>query len=165
MGGVATNVTTAVLDVETDEPIPGLFAAGECVGGIHGACDNAVSQTSCILVHLVGLGPGHHDHRDGALGTDGFDVLLEILLEERNTLFSDGFARHALQENNVEHLRRVGLHVGIHLVRGEVVLDVVEAQHASTNGLQACLPVEGLQRTFLSFLSPYGFNANRRTRS
>ena len=26
-----------VLDVETDQPIPGLFAAGEFVGGIHGA--------------------------------------------------------------------------------------------------------------------------------
>lgn len=37
MGGMATNVATAVLDVETDQPIPGLFAAGECVGGIHGA--------------------------------------------------------------------------------------------------------------------------------
>lgn len=105
-----------------------------------GFFDNAVSQTSRILVHLVGLGPGHHDHRDGSLGTDGFDVLLEILLEERNTLFGDGFARHALQENNVEHLRRIGLHVGIHLVRGEIVLDVVEAQHTSTDSLQACLP-------------------------
>lgn len=37
MGGMATNVATAVLDVETDQPIPGLFAAGECVGGIHAA--------------------------------------------------------------------------------------------------------------------------------
>lgn len=37
MGGMATNVATAVLDVETDQPIPGLFAAGESVGGIHGA--------------------------------------------------------------------------------------------------------------------------------
>ena len=37
MGGMATNVATAVLDVETDQPIPGLFAAGEFVGGIHGA--------------------------------------------------------------------------------------------------------------------------------
>lgn len=105
-----------------------------------GFFDNAVSQTSRILVHLVGLGPGHNDHRDGSLGTDGFDVLLKILLEERNTLFGDGFARHALKENNVEHLRRIGLHVGIHLVRGEIVLDVVEAQHAGTDGLQARLP-------------------------
>ena len=37
MGGMSTNVATAGLDVETDQPIPGLFAAGECVGGIHGA--------------------------------------------------------------------------------------------------------------------------------
>lgn len=33
MGGVATAVDTAVLDVMTDKPIPGLFAAGEFVGG------------------------------------------------------------------------------------------------------------------------------------
>lgn len=25
------------LDVVTDRPIPGLYAAGECTGGIHGA--------------------------------------------------------------------------------------------------------------------------------
>lgn len=34
----ATAVDTAVLgDVMTDKPIPDLFAAGEFVGGIHGA--------------------------------------------------------------------------------------------------------------------------------
>lgn len=55
-----------------------------------GFFDNAVSQASRILVHLVGLGPGHYDHRDGSLGTDGFDVLLEILLEERHPFFAMG---------------------------------------------------------------------------
>ena len=50
MGGVATNVTTAVLDVETDEPIPGLFAAGECVGGIHGAVRiGACAVMDCLV--------------------------------------------------------------------------------------------------------------------
>ena len=34
MGGMATNVATAVLDVETDQPIPGLFAAGAKRPGI-----------------------------------------------------------------------------------------------------------------------------------
>lgn len=50
MGGMATNVTTAVLDVETDEPIPGLFAAGECVGGIHGAVRiGACAVMDCLV--------------------------------------------------------------------------------------------------------------------
>lgn len=50
MGGVATNVTTAVLDVETDQPIPGLFAAGECVGGIHGAVRiGACAVMDCLV--------------------------------------------------------------------------------------------------------------------
>lgn len=37
MGGVTVNAATEVLDVVTDRPIPGLYAAGECTGGIHGA--------------------------------------------------------------------------------------------------------------------------------
>lgn len=37
MGGIATNSRCQALDVETDEPIPGLFAAGEASGGVHGA--------------------------------------------------------------------------------------------------------------------------------
>lgn len=50
MGGVATNVQTAVLDVETDQPIPGLFAAGECVGGIHGAVRiGACAVMDCLV--------------------------------------------------------------------------------------------------------------------
>ena len=50
MGGVAVNVETAVLDVETDKPIPGLFAAGECVGGIHGAVRiGACAVMDCLV--------------------------------------------------------------------------------------------------------------------
>lgn len=35
MGGLATNVKAEVLDI-SGEPIPGLFAAGEATGGVHG---------------------------------------------------------------------------------------------------------------------------------
>ena len=37
MGGLLTNMKGQVLDIMDQEPIPGLFAAGEFVGGIHGA--------------------------------------------------------------------------------------------------------------------------------
>lgn len=36
MGGLKINVNTQVLD-ESDQPIPGLYAAGEVTGGIHGS--------------------------------------------------------------------------------------------------------------------------------
>ncbi|MCL1036660.1 flavocytochrome c [Shewanella submarina] len=37
MGGVRVNTRSEVLHLITDKPIPGLFAAGEATGGIHGA--------------------------------------------------------------------------------------------------------------------------------
>lgn len=37
MGGCAINADSQVLDVMTGEPIPGLYAAGEVTGGVHGA--------------------------------------------------------------------------------------------------------------------------------
>ena len=37
MGGIATDDKCQALDIETDKPIPGLFAAGEATGGVHGA--------------------------------------------------------------------------------------------------------------------------------
>ena len=50
MGGVATAVDTAVHDVMTDKPIPGLFAAGEFVGGIHGAVRiGACAVMDCLV--------------------------------------------------------------------------------------------------------------------
>lgn len=35
-GGLATDLKGRVIDVRTDAPIPGLFAAGEATGGVHG---------------------------------------------------------------------------------------------------------------------------------
>ena len=50
MGGVATDVHTAVLDVMTDQPIAGLYAAGEFVGGIHGAVRiGACAVMDCLV--------------------------------------------------------------------------------------------------------------------
>ena len=37
MGGVMINTKGQVIDIETQKPIPGLYAAGEAVGGPHGA--------------------------------------------------------------------------------------------------------------------------------
>ena len=37
MGGLLTNMKGQVLDIMDQEPIPGLYAAGEATGGIHGA--------------------------------------------------------------------------------------------------------------------------------
>ena len=37
MGGVNINVKAQALDVMTDQPISGLYAAGEATGGVHGA--------------------------------------------------------------------------------------------------------------------------------
>lgn len=50
MGGMLTAVDTGVLDIMTDKPIPGLFAAGECVGGIHGAVRiGACAVMDCLV--------------------------------------------------------------------------------------------------------------------
>lgn len=50
MGGVVTDIHTAVLDVTNDKPIPGLFAAGEFVGGIHGAVRiGACAVLDCLV--------------------------------------------------------------------------------------------------------------------
>ena len=37
MGGIQIDTSARVIDVSTDQPIPGLYAAGEATGGIHGA--------------------------------------------------------------------------------------------------------------------------------
>ncbi|HBJ74078.1 MAG TPA: hypothetical protein DDY86_00730, partial [Syntrophaceae bacterium] len=37
MGGLNINTNAQALDVMTDKPIPGLYAAGEVTGGVHGA--------------------------------------------------------------------------------------------------------------------------------
>ena len=38
LGGIRINENAAVLDFSTENPIVGLFAAGEVAGGVHGAC-------------------------------------------------------------------------------------------------------------------------------
>ena len=50
MGGVKTNLDCQVLDMFL-EPIPGLYAAGECVGGVHGACRVGCMATIDCLVN------------------------------------------------------------------------------------------------------------------
>lgn len=50
MGGVTVDAATEVLDVVTDRPIPGLYAAGECTGGIHGAVRiGACAVMDCLV--------------------------------------------------------------------------------------------------------------------
>ncbi len=49
MGGLQVNVNTQVLD-NKGNAIPGLYAAGECTGGIHGACRlGSVAIPDCIV--------------------------------------------------------------------------------------------------------------------
>lgn len=50
MGGVITDGSARALDAKTQQPIPGLFAAGESRGGVFGACRLAAcSIVDCIL--------------------------------------------------------------------------------------------------------------------
>jgi flavocytochrome c len=50
MGGVRINTRAQVTDVTNDEPIPGLYAAGESVGGVHGAVRLGSCSTLACLV-------------------------------------------------------------------------------------------------------------------
>lgn len=50
MGGVNINVKAQALDVANDEPIPGLYAAGEATGGVHGAVRlGSVACVDCLV--------------------------------------------------------------------------------------------------------------------
>ena len=49
MGGLLTNMKGQVLDIMDQEPIPGLYAAGEATGGIHGA----VRLGSCAILDCL----------------------------------------------------------------------------------------------------------------
>jgi flavocytochrome c len=49
MGGVRINPKTQAIDFSTDKPIPGLYAAGEAVGGVHGA----VRLGSCAILDCL----------------------------------------------------------------------------------------------------------------
>ncbi len=52
MGGVNINAKAQALDVMTDKPIPGLYAAGEFTGGVHGA----VRLGSCATIDCLIFG-------------------------------------------------------------------------------------------------------------
>ncbi len=56
MGGVLINEKTQVLD-ENEEPIPGLYAAGEVTGGFHGSVrvDGSGTGDAFVFGHLAGL--------------------------------------------------------------------------------------------------------------
>ena len=52
MGGVRINPQSQAIDFMTDKPIPGLYAAGEAVGGVHGA----VRLGSCATLDCLFFG-------------------------------------------------------------------------------------------------------------
>lgn len=50
MGGIAIDDRATVLDILSGEPIPGLFAAGEVTGGVHGASRlGSCAITDCLV--------------------------------------------------------------------------------------------------------------------
>lgn len=54
MGGLVTDKECRVLDVRTYKPIPGLYAAGEATGGVHGAVRlGSVAILDCLVYGRV----------------------------------------------------------------------------------------------------------------
>ena len=50
MGGINTDMQGHALDIVNDKPIPGLYAAGEATGGVHGAVRlGSCAVTDCIV--------------------------------------------------------------------------------------------------------------------
>lgn len=50
MGGILTDMEARALDCNAGSPIPGLFAAGEATGGVHGAVRlGSCAITDCIV--------------------------------------------------------------------------------------------------------------------
>lgn len=50
MGGILTDMDARAMDCAANEPIPGLFAAGEATGGVHGAVRlGSCAITDCIV--------------------------------------------------------------------------------------------------------------------
>ena len=50
MGGINTDMRARALGIEDDKPIPGLFAAGEATGGVHGAVRlGSCAVTDCLV--------------------------------------------------------------------------------------------------------------------
>lgn len=62
MGGLAINAGSAVLDAQ-GKPLAGLFAAGELVGGVHGACRlGSCSITECFVFgRIAGKSVAKHE--------------------------------------------------------------------------------------------------------
>lgn len=56
MGGINIDASGRVTDITTDKPIPGLYAAGESCGGIHGAVrlGSCSSLSSLVFGRIVG---------------------------------------------------------------------------------------------------------------
>ncbi|MCI5851933.1 MAG: flavocytochrome c [Sutterellaceae bacterium] len=52
MGGLVTDTACRVMDVATTKPVPGLYAAGEATGGVHGA----VRLGSCAILDCLVYG-------------------------------------------------------------------------------------------------------------
>ncbi|ASM35539.1 flavocytochrome C flavin subunit [Campylobacter sputorum subsp. bubulus] len=54
MGGVKINTKAQVISMDTQEPIPGLYAAGEVTGGTHGASRlGSVAITDCLVFGMI----------------------------------------------------------------------------------------------------------------
>jgi flavocytochrome c len=50
MGGININEQAQVTDISSDKPIPGLYAAGEATGGVHGAVRlGSCSSVTCLV--------------------------------------------------------------------------------------------------------------------
>ncbi len=61
MGGLAVDVQRHVLD-EKDKPIPGLYAAGEVTGGIHGG--NRLGGNAIVEIFVSGRTAANAAHTD-----------------------------------------------------------------------------------------------------
>ncbi len=54
MGGLKINEKAQVISTKTDKPIPGLYAAGEITGGVHGASRlGSVAITDCLTFGMI----------------------------------------------------------------------------------------------------------------
>ena len=64
LGGVAIDAEARVLDMRTFRPLPGVYAAGETVGGLHG--DDQLSGISILEALVFGRIAGRNAALDGA---------------------------------------------------------------------------------------------------
>merc|ERR1712019_323507 len=76
MGGLEVDVDSAVLDTKSGKAIPGLYAAGEVAGGIHG--NNRLGGNSLLDCVVFGRVAGRHA-AEYILGPDRKDTSLAVL--------------------------------------------------------------------------------------